>query len=62
MRAGGRRLRVRAALTEMPTDRRIDRRDVLVAAGLTLALLAIHNSNGREIGSFDSQPHKFAVT
>ena len=45
----------------MPTDRRIDRSDVLVAAGLTLALLAIYNSNGREIGSFDSQPNKFAA-
>ena len=31
------------------------------AALLFLGLVAIYNSNGREIGSYDSQPAKFAA-
>src|SRR5262245_22812343 len=36
-------------------------RDWWIAAGLIAALLLIYNSNGREIGSYDSQPTKFAA-
>ncbi|HTM24019.1 MAG TPA: hypothetical protein VL225_02430 [Vicinamibacterales bacterium] len=35
--------------------------DVWVAAALALALVLVYNSNGREIGSIDSQPNKFAA-
>jgi len=41
------------------TDR--TRSDVSVAAAIVAVLLLIYNSNGREIGSFDSQPNKFAA-
>jgi hypothetical protein len=37
------------------------RRDRLMAAMLCLALFLIYNANGREIGSFDTQPTKFAA-
>lgn len=40
------------------TDRRCD---WLIALGLFLALLLVYNSNGREIGSYDTQPTKFAA-
>jgi hypothetical protein len=40
------------------TDRRRDR---LTAAGLFVGLVLVYNSNGREIGSFDTQPTKFAA-
>jgi MFS family permease len=33
--------------------------DRLVAAGLALAAFLVYNANGREIGSYDSQPAKF---
>lgn len=36
-------------------------RDRLTAASLFLALLLVYNSNGREIGSYDTQPTKFAA-
>src|SRR5262245_57476139 len=36
-------------------------RDRWIAAGLIAALLLIYNANGREIGSYDSQPTKFAA-
>ena len=36
-------------------------RDRLTAAGLFITLLLVYNSNGREIGSYDTQPTKFAA-
>ena len=36
-------------------------RDAWIALGLTAALLVIYNANGREIGSYDSIPNKFAA-
>jgi hypothetical protein len=36
-------------------------RDRLTAVGLFLALMVIYNANGREIGSYDTQPAKFAA-
>ena len=40
---------------------RIPARDGLSAAVIFVALLLVYNANGREIGSFDSQPTKFAA-
>lgn len=40
------------------TDRTRDR---LTAAGLFVALLLVYNANGREIGSYDTLPTKFAA-
>ena len=37
------------------------RRDGTQAAALALAMFVIYNANGREIGSYDSQPTKFAA-
>ena len=37
------------------------RTDVWVAVALAAGLLIVYNANGREIGSFDSQPTKFAA-
>ena len=39
----------------------INRADWMVALGLIAALLLVYNANGREIGSYDSQPTKFAA-
>jgi hypothetical protein len=39
----------------------LSRSDVLIAVGLAAALFLVYNSNGREIGSYDSQPTKFAA-
>jgi hypothetical protein len=39
----------------------INRADWIVALGLIVALLLVYNANGREIGSYDSQPTKFAA-
>ena len=36
-------------------------RDWLAAGALFLGLLVVYNANGREIGSSDSQPTKFAA-
>jgi hypothetical protein len=36
-------------------------RDRLTAAGLFIVLVLVYNSNGREIGSYDTQPTKFAA-
>ena len=36
-------------------------RDRLTAAGLCVGLVLVYNSNGREIGSYDTQPTKFAA-
>jgi hypothetical protein len=36
-------------------------RDRWIAAGIVAALLIVYNANGREIGSYDSQPNKFAA-
>lgn len=36
-------------------------RDRLTAIGLFIGILIVYNANGREIGSFDSQPTKFAA-
>src|SRR5262245_31654582 len=36
-------------------------RDRLAAGALFLGLLVVYNANGREIGSSDSQPTKFAA-
>jgi hypothetical protein len=40
------------------TDRRRDR---LTAVGLFVGLMLVYNCNGREIGSYDTQPTKFAA-
>ena len=40
---------------------RLSRADVAVAAALAALLFLVYNSNGREIGSYDSQPTKFAA-
>lgn len=40
---------------------RLNRGDLAVAVGLAAALFLVYNSNGREIGSYDSQPTKFAA-
>jgi hypothetical protein len=37
------------------------RKDLFAAVGLFLSLLVIYNANGREIGSYDTQPSKFAA-
>src|SRR5262245_39936886 len=37
------------------------RRDRLMAIGLFVALMIVYNANGREIGSYDTQPTKFAA-
>ena len=37
------------------------RRDTTIAVSLFLILFAIYNANGREIGTYDSQPTKFAA-
>ena len=37
------------------------RRDVRAAAVLALCLFGLYNANGREIGSYDSQPTKYAA-
>ena len=37
------------------------RRDVWVAAALALCMFGLYNANGREIGSYDSQPTKYAA-
>lgn len=39
----------------------LSRSDVIIAVGLAAGLFLVYNSNGREIGSFDSQPTKFAA-
>jgi hypothetical protein len=39
----------------------MDRRDRWAAICLFLALFLVYNANGREIGSFDTQPTKFAA-
>lgn len=36
-------------------------RDRLAAAGLFVAMFAVYNANGREVGSFDTQSTKFAA-
>lgn len=36
-------------------------RDLPVAVGVALAMFALYNANGREIGSYDSQPTKYAA-
>ncbi len=36
-------------------------RDITLAAALALAMFVVYNANGREIGSYDSQPTKFAA-
>ena len=36
-------------------------RDRLTVAGLFVVLVLVYNSNGREIGSYDTQPTKFAA-
>lgn len=43
---------------DLVTDLGRDRR---TAAGLFVVLLLVYNANGREIGSFDTQPTKFAA-
>jgi MFS family permease len=35
--------------------------DVWIAATIVAALMVVYNANGREIGSYDSQPNKFAA-
>jgi hypothetical protein len=40
---------------------RLSRTDVAIAAALAASLFLVYNSNGREIGSYDSQPTKFAA-
>lgn len=40
---------------------RLNRSDVVIAAALAALLFLVYNSNGREIGSYDSQPTKFAA-
>src|SRR5688572_15312942 len=37
------------------------RRDWWIALALVVGLVCVYNANGREIGSFDSQPTKFAA-
>ena len=41
-----------------PRDRRID---MLAAAGLLAVMFVVYNANGREIGSYDTQPTKLAA-
>ena len=36
-------------------------RDRWIAAAIVAVLLLVYNANGREIGSYDSQPTKFAA-
>ena len=40
---------------------RLSRSEVTIAAALAAVLFLVYNSNGREIGSYDSQPTKFAA-
>jgi hypothetical protein len=44
-----------------PTAVRSRTRDLPVAAALFVLLLVVYNANGREIGSYDTQPTKFAA-
>jgi hypothetical protein len=49
-------------MSRRPTLAMTDRgRDRLTAASLFVALMLAYNSNGREIGSYDTQPTKFAA-
>ena len=49
----------RTPSTASPT--RIDRHDRRLTVALFVTLLLVFNANGREIGSYDSQPTKFAA-
>ena len=37
------------------------RSDLWIAAAIVVALMIVYNANGREIGSYDSQPNKYAA-
>src|SRR4051812_37052359 len=39
----------------------VNRGDALIALAIAVALTLAYNANGREIGSYDSQPSKFAA-
>jgi hypothetical protein len=38
-----------------------ERRDIRTAVAIGIAMLVLYNANGREIGSYDSQPTKYAA-
>jgi hypothetical protein len=40
---------------------REQRRDVTIAVAIAIAMFVLYNANGREIGSYDSQPTKYAA-